>query len=77
MGKISLLHRCFISFDFLLVRTIKIIYLEVPYKRLKKQNSNREYPVPLEVIDRLFDKLEIPDFEEGHEVMKNLKKYHK
>jgi len=48
---------------------VKIIYLEVPYKQLKKQNSNREYPVSLEVIDRLFDKLEIPDFGEGHEVV--------
>jgi predicted kinase len=47
---------------------VKIIYLEVPYKRLKKQNGNRAYPVPLDVIDRLFNKLEIPDFEEGHEV---------
>jgi len=43
--------------------------LEVPYKQLKKQNSNREYPVPLEVIDRLFDKLEMPSFDEGHEVL--------
>jgi len=48
---------------------VKIIYLEVPYKQLKKQNNNREYPVPLDVIDRLFDKLEMPDFEEGHEVL--------
>jgi len=48
---------------------VKIIYLEVPYRQLKKQNSNREYPVPLEVIDRLFDKLEMPSFDEGHEVL--------
>ena len=48
---------------------VKIIYLEVPYKQLKKQNNNREYPVPWDVIDRLFDKLEMPDFEEGHEVL--------
>ena len=49
---------------------VEIVYLEVPYKQLKKQNSNREYPVPLDVIDRLFDKLEIPDFGEGHGVVK-------
>ena len=47
---------------------VKIVYLEVPYKQLKKQNNNREYPVPLDVIDRLFDKLEMPSFDEGHEV---------
>jgi len=48
---------------------VKIIYLEVPYAQLKKQNSNREYVVPLNVIDRLFDKLEMPEFSEGHEVV--------
>jgi len=48
---------------------VKIIYLEVPYKQLKKQNINREYPVPQKVIDRLFDRLEIPSFDEGHEVV--------
>lgn len=48
---------------------VKIIYLEVPYKQLKKQNNSREYPVPLDVIDRLFEKLEIPSFNEGHEVL--------
>jgi len=49
---------------------IKIIYLEVPYATLKKQNSNRDYVVPLNVIDRLFDRIEIPDYSEGHEVFK-------
>jgi len=48
---------------------VKIIYLEVPYKQLKKQNINREYPVPPKVIDRLFDRLEIPSFDEGYEVV--------
>lgn len=49
---------------------VKIIYLEVPYQQLKKQNHNREYVVPLEVIDKLFDKIEIPDYSEAHEVLK-------
>ena len=48
---------------------VKIIYLEVPYNQLKKQNNNREYVVPLDVIDRLFDKLEMPSFDEGHDII--------
>jgi predicted kinase len=52
---------------------VEIIYLEVPYKQLKKQNANRDYIVPLKVIDKLFDKIEIPCFDEGHGVKKVIK----
>ena len=51
---------------------VEIIYLEVPYKQLKKQNSNRKHVVPLEVIDKLFDKLEMPCYDEGHGIWKNI-----
>jgi len=47
---------------------VKIIYIEVPYKILLKQNSDRELKVPENVIDKLIGKLEIPDFKEAHEV---------
>ena len=47
---------------------VKIIYLEVPYKKLLKQNSEREYAVPNHVINRLIGKLEMPDLREAHEV---------
>lgn len=47
---------------------VKIIYIEVPYKTLLKQNANREHKVPQNVIDKLIGKLEIPDFKEAHEV---------
>lgn len=47
---------------------VKIIYIEVPYKDLLKQNSNREYKVPDDVMDKLISKLEIPSFEESHEI---------
>ena len=47
---------------------VKIVYIEVPYKTLLKQNNNRPYPVPQSVIDRLLHKLEIPLLEEGVEV---------
>ena len=48
---------------------IKIIYIEVPYQKLKKQNNDREYTGPLNIIDKLFDKIEIPSFEEAHEIL--------
>ena len=47
---------------------VKIVYLEVPYKILLKQNKNRPYPVPAKVIEKLLHKLEIPLFDEGVEV---------
>ncbi len=40
---------------------VKIIYIEVPYQLLLKQNSNREYKVPEKVINKLIRKLDIPD----------------
>jgi len=47
---------------------VQIIYVEVPYKRLKRQNSNREFKVPEKVIDKMIKKLEIPTFREAHDV---------
>ena len=47
---------------------VKIIYIEVPYKTLLKQNSDRDHKVPENVIDKLIGKLEIPDVREAHEV---------
>ncbi|MEM1002310.1 MAG: AAA family ATPase [Bacteroidota bacterium] len=47
---------------------VKIVYIEVPYKTLLKQNSDREHKVPENVIYKLIGKLELPDFREAHEV---------
>ncbi len=47
---------------------VKIVYIEVPYKILLKQNSNREHKVPENIINKLIGKLEIPDLREAHEV---------
>lgn len=47
---------------------VKIVYLEVPYKKLLKQNSNREYAVPRDVIHKMIGKLELPDYREAHDV---------
>ena len=38
----------------------KLIYLEVPYKKLMNQNLNRDFPVPRKVVERMISKIEIP-----------------
>lgn len=48
---------------------INIIYIEKPYLTLIQQNNNREYKVPENVVDKLINKLEFPEFEEGHEII--------
>ncbi len=47
---------------------VQLIYIEVPFKKLKSQNHNRTYKVPFQVIDKMIGRLEIPSFEEAHEV---------
>jgi predicted kinase len=47
---------------------VKIIYLEVPYKKLLEQNRNREFKVPENVIENLIGKLEVPNYDEAHDV---------
>lgn len=46
-----------------------IVYIEVPYKTLIKQNNNREEIVPQVVIDRMIGKLEPPVAEEAWMVL--------
>ena len=47
---------------------VKIIYLEVPYKTLPKQNHNRDYKVPEAVVHKMIAKLEVPMPTEAHEI---------
>jgi len=47
---------------------VKIIYFEVSYKKLLKQNADREHKVPEDVLNKLLGKLEMPDFKAAHEV---------
>lgn len=48
---------------------VKIIYLEVPFKKLINQNRNREYAVPDSVVLKLVERLEIPSAYEAHETV--------
>ena len=47
---------------------VKIVYVEVPYAHLHRQNKSREAAVPDAVLDRLVDKLEVPVRWEAHQV---------
>ena len=47
---------------------VKIVYLEVPYKRLITQNANREYPLPKAVIEKMVKKWDVPQQWEAHSV---------
>jgi predicted kinase len=47
---------------------VKIVYLEVPFGQQQKQNTNREHAVPGAVIERMINKLEMPQVWEAHEV---------
>jgi predicted kinase len=47
---------------------VRIVYLEVPYTRLKQQNKNREAVVPANALDKLIRKWEVPARWEAHEV---------
>lgn len=47
---------------------VKIVYVEVDYKKLLHQNLNRDYPIPVSVLERFIDKIEIPSVSEAHQV---------
>ena len=48
---------------------VKLVYIEVPYIDWIKQNTNREHPVPTNVLERMLSKLEVPALFEAHDVM--------
>ncbi|UTW65244.1 AAA family ATPase [bacterium SCSIO 12643] len=47
---------------------VKIFYIEVPFKQLLSQNHHRNYKVPEKVVEAMISKLEIPSFNEAHEI---------
>lgn len=48
--------------------SIRMIYMEVPYKTLISQNAGREYCIPSAAIERMIDRLEVPKLWEVHHV---------
>ncbi|SHM95873.1 HDIG domain-containing protein [Mucilaginibacter sp. OK098] len=51
---------------------VSIVYIEVPYEHLHKQNKSRDEMVPDGVLERLIDKLEVPVTWEAHKVTYNV-----
>ena len=47
---------------------IKVVYIEKPYSVWRKQNREREYPLPEAALDMMLGKLEIPLLTEAHEI---------
>ncbi|NDV93905.1 poly(A) polymerase [Dysgonomonas sp. 521] len=47
---------------------VNIVYLEKPYEKWRSQNRNREFPLPENVLDKMMQKLEIPQLVEAHDV---------
>ncbi len=38
----------------------RIVYLEVPYQQLIRQNQDREFPIPVKVLEKMINNLEVP-----------------
>ena len=52
---------------------VVVIYIEVPYKDLLKQNNNREHKVPEDAALSMIASLEIPDVTECYDVEFDIK----
>lgn len=47
---------------------VEIVYIEVPYKTLLKQNSDREYKVPENVVEKMIRNREVPVYSEATDI---------
>lgn len=47
---------------------VNIVYIEKPYKEWKEQNKNRDFPVPNAVLDKMLNKLDVPQLPEAHAI---------
>ena len=43
-----------------------MIYLEVPYRELLRRNEKRDRYIPVKVLEKMIDKLEVPAPWEGY-----------
>jgi predicted kinase len=48
---------------------IKIVYVEVNYKKLIAQNNNRQHGIPQYAVEKMIDKLEVPKLWEAVELV--------
>ena len=47
---------------------VQIVYLEVPYKEIQERNQIRRRQIPGDVLEKMINKLEIPEPWEGYQV---------
>lgn len=47
---------------------VTIVYCEAPWPLIRSRNARRTRPVPERVMEKLFDRLDVPDETEGHGV---------
>lgn len=47
---------------------VRIVYLEAPYLEVLRRNQVRSDGVPVSVVERLIDRLQLPDYDEAAEV---------
>lgn len=47
---------------------IRIVYVETTWTELLRRNQSREHPVPIDIIRKLADQLDVPDQTEAHQV---------
>jgi len=47
---------------------VKIVYIEQSYPIWRKQNKERDFPIPENILDKMLNKLEIPQLTEAHDV---------
>lgn len=48
---------------------VRIIYIDAPLSTIRERNRRRNHPVPECVIERLAQKLEVPSWDEAHQVI--------
>jgi len=47
---------------------VRIVYLEAPYREVRRRIQSRPDPMPMTVLDRLVRRLDVPDLTEAHSV---------
>ncbi|HET6250350.1 MAG TPA: AAA family ATPase [Tepidisphaeraceae bacterium] len=47
---------------------VRIVYCEAPMNDIRRRNAARKVPVPMRVIEKLMDHLDVPDLAEAQEV---------
>ena len=45
---------------------VHVVYLEVPYRELLRRNEKRDRYIPVKVLEKMIDKLEVPAPWEGY-----------